>query len=373
MATGPGFPSATNVFIPNWENSGRITVGFSRNPKMFPYNRYISYGYTPKNKGFYLQWNQQAQARVLNVDDCMWAYGQDRPVPANPEAFNWVPFTLTRRDYAYGHDRDTISQAEFDLMQVDRNSHAQLAATNRAKRIIDAMTTTTNYAVAAYPDMSQAHFSTATAASGGLFDAGTSTAPYFMAGVDYALDQISKDTNGALTSQPGKMVLVMNPTTARKIAKSAEMKDFLKGSPYALPSIDGSVFPQLRYGLPPTFQEAEVIVDNSVRVSSEVGATVSRSYLFPDSTVLMAYKPDALDGVYGEKPFSTLTVFYRSNPGAGGGTDGGGRSIDSTGVDLMVTEFEDLRNDRWEGHVTEETSEIVTAPQSAWLFTSCVT
>ncbi len=380
--TGPAFPSATNLYIPNWVNSGRVTIGFSRNPKMFPYNRYISYANVVKNKGYYLQFTQQAQARIVTASGgknaFLWAYGQDRPVPANPEGFNYQSYTLTRYDYPYGHDRDTISQADFDLMQVDRNTHAQLAATNRAYRIITALTTTSNWASSAYiggNDMSIDHFGAATAAAGGLFDAGTSTNPYFMKGVDYALDKISLDTNGSLTSQPGKMCLVMNPTTARKIAASAEMKDFLKGSPYALPSITGSIFEQKNYGLPPTFQECEVVVDNSVYVTSNVGATVTRSYIFPDSDVLLMYRPDTLDGVYGEKPFSTLSLFYRANPGAGGGAGGpsNDRNIDSTGVDLVVTEFEDLRNDRWEGHVTEETSEILTAPQTGWLFTSCVT
>lgn len=372
--TGPAFPSATNLFIPNWVDSGRITVGFSRNPLMFPYNRYISYGYSQKNRGFYLQWTQQAQARVPDVDAFLWAYNQDRPVPANPEAFNYKEFTLTRRDYAYGNDRDTISQADFNLMQVQRETHAQLAATARAKRIITEMTTTANWASAAYiggNDMSIDHYSTATAAGGGKFDVGTSTNPYFMAGVDYALDKISLDTNGALTSQPGRMCLVMNPTTARKIAKSAEMKDFLKGSPYALPSITGDIFVQKNYGLPPTFQECEIIVDNSVYVSSEVGAPVVRSYIVPDGYVVMMYRPDALDGVYGEKPFSSLTVFYRA--GSGTSSAGQGRSIDNTGIDLTVLEFEDLRNNRWEGHITEETDEILTSPQSGWLFTDAVT
>lgn len=378
--TGPGFASATNLYIPNWVNSGRVTIGFSRNPKMFPYNRYISYAAVQKNKGFYLQWTQQAQARILTSggnNAFLWAYGQDRPVPANPEAFNYQSYTLTRYDYAYGSDHDTLSQADFDYQQVLRNTHAQLAATNRANRIITALTTTANWASAAYiggNDMSLDHYSTATAAGGGLFDAGTSTAPYFMKGVDYALDKISLDTNGALTSQPGKMCLVMNPTTARKIAASQEMKDFLKGSPYALPSITGSIFEQKNYGLPPTFQECEVVVDNSVKVTSNVGASsVSRSYIFPDGDVLLMYRPDTLDGVYGEKPFSTLSLFYRANPGSGGSAAANeGRNIDSTGVDLVVTEFEDLRNDRWEGHVTEETTEILTAPQTGWLFTSCV-
>lgn len=364
MATGPSFPSATNVFPLSWDESGRITVGFSRNPKTFKYNRYVSYGFTKKNRGLYLKWNNQAQARMLNANAYLWAYGQDRPVPANPEGFTWLPYALERRDYAYGHDLDTIDMADFKLMQVDREGHAQLAATCRAKRIIDTLTTTASWGTAVDPDLTQNHTNTATVAAGGKFDVGTSTNPYFMAGIDYAMDQITLDTNGKLGASPGRMVIVMNPTDARRIAKSAEMKDFLKGSPYALPSITGSIFEQNLYGLPPIFQGAEVVVDDTVRVSSEVGAAaLTREYLWPSGTIGVFFKPDQLDGAYGEKPFSTMTVFYRA---AGESS----QSIDSTGIDLTVTEFQDTRNRRWEGHVTEETDEILTAPAAGWLFTS---
>ena len=363
MATGPGFISATNGFIPNWEASGKTTVGYSRNPKSFGYNRYISYGFTKKNRGFYLKFNNQAQARVLNADAYMWAYNQDRPVPANPEAFTWIPFTLTRRDYAYGHDLDTIQMADFDVMQVDRNSHAQLAATNRAYRIVTALTTTSNFATSADADMTVNHYSTATALAGGKLDVGTSTDPNFKDAITEVQDIINKDTNGALGAQPGKMVIVMNPTDARLIGQSAEMHDFLKGSPFAYPAISGSLFDNSLYGLPPSIYGCEIVVDGTVRVTSEVGATVTRSYVWPDGTVGVFFKPDSLDGVYGEKPFSTMTVFYRAADEAGG-------SIDATGIDLTVTEFQDTRNRRWEGHLTEETAEVVTAPSSGYLITS---
>lgn len=362
MATGPGFPGAMNVHIPNWEASGRMTVGFSRNPKTFAYNRYISYSHSKKNRGYWMRWQNQAQARVLNIDAELWAYNQDRPVPKDPEAFDWVLFTLTRRDYAYGHDLDTIAQADFDLMQVDRQGHSQKAATNRAKRIIDALTTTSNFAVAANPDMTVAHSGTA-ASLGGKLDAGTSTDPNFKETVTQVQDIINKDTNGALGAQPGKMVIVMNPTDARLIGASDELFDYLKGSPFAYPSISGTLFDNSMYGLPPSIYGMEIIVDGTVRVTSEVGAAVTREYVWPSGTVGVFFKPDSLDGVYGEKPFSTLTVFYRA-------ADQNGGSIDSTGIDLTVTEFQDTRNRRWEGHITEETAEVVTAPATGYLITS---
>lgn len=361
-STSAGFPSATNLYIPNWADSGRVTVGFTRNPKTFKYNRYVSYGHSQKNQGFYLKWNNQAQARVLDIDAYMWAYGQDRPVPANPEGFIYLPFVLTRRDYAYGRDRDTIQQADHNQMQVDREGHAQLAATSRAIRIISKLTTTSNYGTAVDPDLTQNHTGTATANAGGKFDVGTSTAPYFAKGVIYAQDQITLDTNGAIGSVPGRMVIVMNPTDARLIGQSAEMKDYLKGSPFAYPAITGTLNDNARYGLPPDFQGAEVIVDDTVKVSSEVGAALTRSYVWPSGSIFVGFKPDSLDGVYGEKPFSTLTVFYRSG--------GDGEQADATGIDLTVTEFEDLRNRRWEGHLTEETGEYLTCPATGWLFTA---
>jgi hypothetical protein len=75
------------------------------------------------------------------------------------------------------------------------------------------------------------------------------------------------------------------------------------------------------------------------------------------------FKPNVLDGVYGEKPFSTFTEFYRA-----AGEDGS--ALDGAGVDFTVSEFQDTRNRRWEGHLTEETAEILTAPATGWLFTA---
>lgn len=363
MATGPGYPSATNVFIPNWDDSGRVTTGFSRNPKSFAYNRYISYGFSKKNRGYWMRWNNQAQARVLNVNAYLWAYNQDRPVPANPEAFNWIEFVLTRRDYAYGHDLDTIDQADFNLMQVDREGHAQLAATNRAYRIATALSSTTNFTTTADPDMTVNHYSTATALTGGFLNAGTDTDPNFKDAITEVQDIINKDTNGKLGSAPGKMCIVMNPTDARLIGQSQEMFAFLKGSPFSYPAIAGSLFDNSLYGLPPSIYGCEIIVDGTTRVTSEVGAAVARAYTWPSGTVGVFFKPDSLDGVYGEKPFSTMTVFYR----AAGETS---QSIDATGIDLTVTEFQDTRNRRWEGHVTEETAEVVTSPATGYLITS---
>lgn len=365
MATGPGFPGAQNAYIPNWEDSGRMTVGFSRDPKSFAYNRYISYSNTPHNVFYYLKWNNQAQARVINVNRYLWAYGHNRPVPGDPEAFRYIQCRTTRRDYAYGHDLDTISQANnVNLMQVDRRGRAQLAATSRASRIITALTTTANWSMATDGDLTVNHSGTATALGGGKFDVGTSLLPYLQKGINNAMSIATVDTNGFILSQPGKWMLIMNPDDARLIASSAEMHDYMKNSPYSYPEITGTLHDNSRYGLPPLLYGVEPVIDGTVAVTSEAGAaTLTRGYLWPSGTMALVYRPDQLDGVYGEKPFSTFTVFYRA-------ADEGGRSIDATGIDLVVSEFTDARNRMWEGHITEETTEIVTCPASGYLITS---
>lgn len=367
MATGPGFPSSTNGHIPNWVDSGRLTVGFSRDPKQFAYNRYISYSQTKFPIGYYLKWNNQAQARVISTDRYLWAYGHPRPVPADPEAFRWVQFRTVRRDYAYGHDLDTIETTDFNLMQVDRRGRAQLAATSRAKRIITDLTTTANWTAATDGDLTVDHTGTATALAGGKLDAGTSTAPYFQKAITNMMDICTTDTNGYIQSTPGKWQIIMNPTDARKIAASQELHDYLKGSPFAYPEVSGTLHDNRRYGLPPQLYDVEICVDASVEVTSEVGASsLTRSYVWPSGSVGFVYRPDQLDGVYGEKPFSTYTLFYRA-------ADENGKSIDATGIDLVVTEFTDQRNRMWEGHVTEETVGYVTCPASGYLITAATT
>jgi hypothetical protein len=351
MATAVSIPGPTNVFIPNWEASGKLLVGFARNPRTFPINRYIARVKSPKVRGYYLKYTNQAAGRVIDSNRYLWPDGMTRPVPKTPESFIYIQFNCVRRDYGYGLGQLTIDMADHNVAEVERKGKAALMMTARSLRVHSVLNTTTNWGTAADPDLSTNHQDTATNMGGGKFDVGTSTAPYLQKGLNKAASIITLDTMGAVANDPTKFYVIMNPDDARLIASSPEIHDYLKGSPSAYAEVTGGLHPNNKYGLPQTLYGYEIVVDDTVKVTSEEGATLGRSYSWTAAQVAMVTREGELEGVYGERSFSTFTVFWQE--------------------DMTVEEYADARNRLWEGHVAENTAEVLTCPASGFLFTAC--
>lgn len=360
MATGPGTPQANNVYIPNWEASGKLTVGFSRNINKFALPRYSQYVRTPKGNGYYLKFTNQESGRVLSQDKFTWPDGRPAPQPLDDESFTWVAFATQRYSYGYSSGHQALQMADFNLREVKRATKALKAMTARTMRAITTLTTAANWQTTADGDLSVDHTDTATNVAGGKFDAGTSTAPYIMKGLNAIATKIALDTMGAVESDPDRFAVIINPNTAKAWAASAEIKDYLKGSPAAFAQVTGNLHPNARYGLPSHLYGFEIIIEGTVKVTSNKGATLARSFAFPDSKAVILTKPSQLEGVYGEGSFSTLTTFYY--------TDGAGEGV--SGMDLAVEEFDDANNKLWTGRVLEQTAEVLTCPASGYYLTA---
>src|SRR3974390_327643 len=96
MATGPGFPAANNTYVPV-DLSGKLRVGFSRQPAKFHFPRYWQYVESPKSNGYFLKITSQEAARVVNVQDFQWPDdAPDRTSDSGTESFNFIPFTTQR-------------------------------------------------------------------------------------------------------------------------------------------------------------------------------------------------------------------------------------------------------------------------------------
>jgi hypothetical protein len=350
MATGPSTPSATNAFIPNYEASGRLAVGFSRNAKRFKLLEYVKMIKSPKIRGYYLKFTNQVAGRVINQNRYNWSWGTPAPTPLEQETFNWIEFNLLRNAYPYGIDWKTRQQADFDVWKVEQDNKATLAMTARVMRSITTLTTASNWQTAADPDISANHTDTATNLGGAKLDAGTSAAPSLQKALNAVMRLIMLDTMGAIPSDPSLFKVVFNPVTASAIVQSAEYHDYLKSSPDAYAAVTGRLHPNSIYGLPPTLYGVPLVVEDTVKVTSERGATLARSFAFPDNTVLFTAREGSLEGVYGENGFNTFCIFHDR--------------------DLEVSQFDDPRNELTEGRVVEETAEVLTCPASGYLITS---
>lgn len=320
MATGPGFAGQLNAYIPNWAASGRLAAAFSRNPKSFPLPKYYQLLESPKHTGYYLKITAQVAARVGNISDFLWNWGAEQPKsPDGIESFMYVPFTASRYKNGFYLDDDTERTAEWDVAETHAKMHAQLAMTIRTNLCHTVLTNANNWKTNAdgglqdqTSDMTADHTGTASTFVGGFLDQGTSLNPYIKIFMDKARIAIDKDSLGVVESD--QLQVVMNPDTATLLAESAEIHDYLKGSPDAMHEIRTGSSPNAIYGpgLPSTVYGMKIVVDNTVIIGSRKGATLNKSYSFPDQTIAIVSRVGELEGPYGTPTWTTLVwVWYR--------------------------------------------------------------
>lgn len=356
MPTGPGYASGTNTWVPSFDASGRLISGYSRNPDKFQVMKYAQLVKSPKGVGFYLKLSPQEAARVVNGVDYTWPDGSIRPMHTDGlELFNFKEFRTERFDYGFTIGQKAADQADWPIVEQHSQIHAAKCMTNRTMRALAVLTTSTNWTVAGGtdPDLSADHTATATALAGGTFGNGTSVDPFFKIALDKVAVQINLDTIGVV--EPAQLMVIMNPVTARTIAESAELHDYIKGSPAALDEIRSATSPNARYGpgLPSQVYGYDIIVENCVRVTSRKGGTLAKSFALADGVVIVVSRSGGLEGVYGAPSFSTLTMFYYQD-------------------EMSLERFDDPKNRLVEGHVVEDMAEVLTSPLSGYLITAAI-
>ena len=109
-------------------------------------------------------------------------------------------------------------------------------------------------------------------------------------------------------------------------------------------------FPKDSYGLPERLYNTEVVVEKTVKVTSQKGLlTQTAQYVLPIGTVVICHKPAALAGVEGGRSFSTCSIhIYRD--------------------DDLAVETDDVRWDRLTNvAVTDNFDVNMTAPLTGFL------
>jgi len=352
MATGPGFASGSSTFVPSFDASGRLIIGYSRNAKKFNLPKWAQMVQSPRNVGFYLKLSPQEAARVVTTQDYIWPDGNVRPMNVDGvEQFNFLEFRTTRFNYGFTLGEMAAEQADWPIVEQHSQIHAAKLMTSRTIRSLSQLTTVANWQLAADPDLSADHTATATALAGGFLDQGTSTAPFLKKALDKIAVQINLDTLGVVT--PDMLHVIVNPNCARLLAESSEIHEYIKGSPAALDEIRSGTSPNAKYGpgLPSSVYGYPFIVENTVKVTSRKGATLAKSFAMPDQTLIVVSRVGELEGVYGAPSFSTLTIFWYKD-------------------ELTLERFDDPKNRLVEGHCVENTAEILTSPLSGYLVTS---
>ena len=332
-----GIGGGLNTFVPTFSAAtGQIQIEFTRAANRFPITQYAQIVPVQQMSGYYLRIDEEETARVVNTQDLQWPLGEDRPTGINND-IEWTQFTCQRFQSSFHIPQETARQAQWDVVA----SHARIAAqkmmTLRSLRMATQLTTAGNY----------------TAGLNYFADAGTLTGSENITSangvqivIQNAIERIVQNTVGAVSAKD--IILVINPITARIMAATAGVTDYVKNYPAAFSFLKGDdTF--AAYGLPQSlFGLGGVVVDDTVRVTTRKGSgSPARSFLYGDATtpaMVFVSRPGGLVGNEGPS-FSSATIFAYE--------------------DMSVETLEDPWNRRVRGSVTDNSATVLTAPLSA--------
>jgi len=336
-----------NTYVPstNALATGALQVEFTRAVNTFPITKYAQIVPANQMTGFYLRLNSDDNVRVTDINEFIWPLGNDRPVGKMNEQ-DFVAFTCQRFAYPFYIPNETVKQAAWDVVAQHARSKAQLAMTARSMRTATALTGSA--AVTAFTAVGN-YYADGTAISGAAWT--TSATNIIQKGIQTALQRISLATGGAVRGETDIM-MVISPTIANLLSQTQEVQNYVKNYPAALPFLQGSdTF--AKYGLPPNLFGVQVVVDDSVKVTTKKGAaSTTRSFVYGNSAVFVS-RPGGLVGVEGSTSFSTCQIFAFE--------------------DMTVENWDDPKDRRMEGRVIDNSTSELVAPVSGVLVANVTT
>lgn len=342
MATS--YPGGNDTFIPTLDLSGNLMVGFSRNVKKYPVNRYVSLTPVKKSRGAYLYFRPEDNARLLNLPHAnKWASGTNRPVTnSTTRGFEEKTFTTTRYSYTTELDQRAIDLANWPVLKRHTEELAKDAMVARAYR-----STTKMFDAAQYP---AANVKTATVLGGGFLNGGTTADPRILQAFTEADLIIQNATGGRVT--PGELSVMFNHNTAVKLSRSRELREYVMQQEDAWKQITLSKDSyNSAYYLPDVLYRHNVVVESLQYMDDPRGAAAETfTPIVPDNTALVFMREGDLESEEGEASYSTAHVFVYE--------------------DMNVEVWPDAKHRKVEITVTDETDEQIVAPVTAVLITN---
>jgi hypothetical protein len=344
---GATFASPTSVFIKNHEASGKMVVDFARNVKDFPVNGYVQVVPVKQVGGYYLEMTVEEAGRILdaNLDQFVWYDGEEAPQGAEgTESFEWKPFSCIRRAYPFKLGNLTVENASWDIISQHSSIKSRQAMTARTQLVVNALTTTTNYASSHVIDV------TAMDGNTGNWLQSTTARQDIKRSLITAAELIADDTLDVVRAED--LRLVISSSLAGGLSMTQEITDYIKASPHALAQVKGELQGRnTRYGLPDQLYGFELFVEGTRKVTSRKGATRAVSSVFPKTNAALVARPGKLEGVAGAPSFSTVVLFAYE--------------------EMTVETKNDSDNRRTIGRVVENITAKMVAPASGVLFQNC--
>lgn len=341
------YPGQFNTYVPSTETTQNLVSDFSRNPESFALPQYVQYVPVEKNKGFYTEMTVEMAGRIVNGHDTLWADGEYQPrQTGNTEKFEFKPFQAQRHVYGFEIGEMAADQASWDILAQLARHAAQRAMTNRTLDLITYASNTANYLSASHVfNVDSAPITLAAS-----LEEATSANMDIKRTFDYCADFIHQQTLGAVTQD--QIMFVMNPTCARALANTQEIRDTVKQSPMAKDLIEKQLGPWTQWGLPGELYGYPIVIENTVRVSTKKGATTSKGYVLDKDNILVCSRPGALEGVEGAPSFASWTAFIKD--------------------EMIVEQKHDQDNKLYTGRVIDTFDFRQTAPLASMIITNAL-
>lgn len=334
--------SGTNTYVPTYEEASGSVVGWIRNPERFRVRQWCQEVSVKKDQGFWLKMNPDDSVRVVDPNYYTWQDGNDAPDgQTEQQDFQFIPYQTQRLAVPWKLGQKSVDQADWRIVA----AHAKIAASKMMLiRTIKAATVATT--AGNWGSNTLAVTDDALGGSGATWSGATTTNYTIKKTILGALEKIELSSNGMIYDETD-LRLVINPTMARIVAKSAEMLDYIKGSPDAIDQQTGQVRGRnRRYGLPENIYGVDVMIENAVRTVTKKPGSATKSYVWPTAYAMICLKSP---GVVAESEldFSTLNFRVYEN--------------------MTVEQKNDVDNRRILGRVVDDVVVTVNAPESGFL------
>lgn len=348
-AGGYVLPGQSNTYIRQHDATGNLVVHYSRNIKNFPLNRYVQLREVTKDTGLYLQITSEEAGRIVggNLNEFVWPDGSDRPERnAGWEQFRFLDYRCQRFDYDFQIGYKAQKQADWDILATGAATKAQQAMTARTRAVQQVLYDTNNW-----DSTHVASVSAGITGNSGTWELSTTQRGDIKRSLNYGANLIRKDTLAVVRKDD--LMLVMNPVTAQRVGESQEIRDYIKGSEDAWKEVINQEGRYSEYGLPNKLYGYEVVVEDSVMVTSVRGDTVVRSDVMADDIAFLLARPGGLVASVENGPsWSTCMLFMFE--------------------EMTVETLSDDKNRKVAGHVVEDFAPVMTSPVSGFYFQNII-
>jgi hypothetical protein len=324
-----------NVYLPGYmgdaETQKRLIVGFTLNDEDFALNNYVTVLGADKPEAYYLRYYSPDFVRVPEAagKDLRWADGADRPKAGENPRFINQRFELLRfGDQTYLGDMAEDFSDIGPLIPTVQQTFASQFMVRRSIATQTELTTSANY-----PSAGTTHYyakygvlandSTivgsgkqyptgyfGTAGTNTIFD-GTINDPLLGKTLKHAVLTILKRSNGRV--KPQDLVVMMNPTTASRLANTQEVRAYLAQQANSVDVLKGKgdtpAWPT--FGLPNPLYGLKVLVDATTKVAAKQDHVNedTQSFVVADGLIAVMARPGGVAGMPGSSPLSSLVLW----------------------------------------------------------------